>query len=545
MNTVPLRRLVAGLVLLLAWTLATAAPAWAHAQLVGTDPTEGAVLPTAPSSVTLTFSEPVRLTGRPITTYDAAGDPVESTARVAGDDVVVRLDEPLGTGTYLVSWLVVSDDGHPISGTLTFSVGERSPVVTPPPPLPSGSAMTADRGLLAGAHHLGLLLAGGLALFLALLHPVAGRATRRWIRGAAGLAVLATWAQVPVASAYAQGLGWAGVVDGFDAGLVGWEIGAACLVTAGAAALWLATRGDAPPVRLGRGRRAVLLLGSVVALSAPALVGHSRAYGPGWLVQPADGVHVLVAAVWLGGIVGLWLVLREGDRDATARALGRFSTAATWSLVLLGGTGVFLGWRILGSWSGLVTTTYGVLLLAKVGLVLVVAGLAAWNRAVVVPRVMRGESPGPRLGRTLLAEAVLLAVVAGVAGFLANQPPVDAPEPPAPPRPVAETVELGELRVAVALTPGAPGGNTLALRVQDADGRPVETPEDPTVELRSEEFDLGSLALRDLGGGVYEALVPIPRGGDWRLSVGLRTSRFDNPVATLEVPIPERSASGQ
>src|SRR5690606_30769948 len=133
----------------------------------------------------------------------------------------------------------------------------------------------------------------------------------------------------------------------------------------------------------------------------------------------------------------------------------------------------------------------------------------------------------------LLAELALLVAVVGVAGFLANRPPVDPPSPPEPPRPVAETVTLGELRVAVALTPGAPGPNTLTLRVVDGEDRPVEPRNDPTAELRSPEFDLGSLSLRDLGDGVYEALVPLPRGGEWRLSVGLRTSRFDQPVATL------------
>ena len=60
------------------------------------------------------------------------------------------------------------------------------------------------------------------------------------------------------------------------------------------------------------------------------------------------------------------------------------------------------------------------------------------------------------------------------------------------------------------------------------------------MELRSEEFDLGTLALRRLGRGAYEALVPIPRGGEWEVSVGLRTGRFEEPVATLAVAIPRR-----
>ncbi|WP_162599868.1 copper resistance CopC/CopD family protein [Nocardioides solisilvae] len=526
-----MRRLLAALLLLLAGSsasLALAPPAWAHAQLVGTDPAEGAVLPEAPESVTLEFSEPVRLTGRRPTTYDARGTVVDSSATASGSTLEVVLEEPLARGTHLVTWLVVSDDGHPVSGTLTFSVGERSPVVEPPPPLLAGDAMTADRGLLAAAGHLGVLLGAGLAAFLALLHPAPVRGATRVVRGAALLAVVAAWLQVPVASAYAQGLGWAGVLDGFDARLVRWETAAAATVTAGAALLLVGTRS----VR-GGARRTALLAGAVALVASPALVGHSRSYGPTALVPLADAVHVAVAALWLGGLVGLWLVVRAGDGEASARAVGRFSTVAAVSLVLLAATGALLGWRILGSWTALVSTTYGALLLTKVGLVLLVAGVAAWNRLVLVRR-------GRPLGRTLLVELALLVAVVGVAGFLANQPPVDPPEPPPAPRPVAETVVLGDLEVVVGLTPGAPGANTLDLQVQDSAGRPVEPDEAPTVELRSAEFDLGTLTLQDRGGGAYRVLVPFPDGGDYRLSVGLRTSRFDHPVVTLEVPIPER-----
>ena len=60
----------------LALVVLGAAPASAHAELIDTDPAEGAVVETAPDTVTLTFNEPVRLTSQEIAVYDAAGDEV-------------------------------------------------------------------------------------------------------------------------------------------------------------------------------------------------------------------------------------------------------------------------------------------------------------------------------------------------------------------------------------------------------------------------------------------------------------------------------------
>ena len=143
-----------------------AGPASAHASLVGTDPVDGAVLPQAPDQVVFTFNETVRLTGQPITVYDADGRQVDSTATASGSEVTVVPEEELTDGTYVVGWFVLSADGHPVSGSLTFSVGERSDVVvTPPPPPESSQAVVADRGRAPRADVPGTV-AGGRARVL-------------------------------------------------------------------------------------------------------------------------------------------------------------------------------------------------------------------------------------------------------------------------------------------------------------------------------------------------------------------------------------------
>ena len=144
------------------------APASAHASLVSTDPAEGAVVPEAPDVVTFTFSEPVSLAGDSIQAYDAAGEPVEVDASARDEVVTADLPDDLADGTYVVAWRVVSSDGHPIAGSLTFHVGAPSETVVHPRdgPVTDDSAMRNVASVVQALSYLALLLAGGLTIFL-------------------------------------------------------------------------------------------------------------------------------------------------------------------------------------------------------------------------------------------------------------------------------------------------------------------------------------------------------------------------------------------
>jgi copper resistance protein C len=117
------RLLVAGL-LTLAALLVGASPAFAHAQFEGSDPADGASLASAPQTITLTFSDTMRqgfntitVTGPDGAQYQAAGDPT------AQDTTVSIGVNPLGpAGVYQVGYRVLSDDGHPITGQIGFTL---------------------------------------------------------------------------------------------------------------------------------------------------------------------------------------------------------------------------------------------------------------------------------------------------------------------------------------------------------------------------------------------------------------------------------------
>jgi copper transport protein len=542
--------LVAAALVALALVVLGSAPASAHAELVETDPTEGAVVEVAPETVTLTFNESVRLTSQEIAVYDADGDPVDATAGATGTEVTVTLPgaADLADGTYVVSWNVLSADGHPVSGALTFSVGAPSASVAAPPEPPSSSVVVRIvRDVVSVATVLGLLLAAGLALFVVLVLPRtwAGGEVRARLRRlttyAAGAAAIGAVLQVPIAAVYGQGLELTDVVSAFDVGLVANELLSAACVLVGLALVVRTLTDSAPGTTAGR----VIGAGALLALAAPSLVGHTRAFSPSPVLVFYDVLHVAAGAIWLGGLVGLVLSMRalSGREVLAAQTLARFSTIAGGALLVVAGAGAFLTWRILGSWAGFVETTYGLLLLTKIAIALLVAAMGGWNRWRTLPAVKAAAGFGDReraaaaVTRTVRVEAVLLVVLLGVTGVLVNQSPRPAPVTAESGTTGVGVATAGDLRVLAVLDPQRTGTNTLLVQVQDARGEPYDAPANPVAELRTEGLDLGAVALTPVGAGTYQGAVVIPRAGQWEVQVGIPLSRFENPVTTVTLTV--------
>jgi len=527
------RALAAGWLAVVALAVA-AAPASAHATLVSTDPAEGEVLGETPDVVTFTFDETVSLTDRSIQVFDAAGEPVESDATAEDEVVTADLPDTLADGTYVVAWRVVSADGHPISGSLTFSIGAPSETVVPPPLEGDPVAGTkADLGITHAVGYAALLVAGGLLVFVLwmvgdLRLPAAAadrlRRTQYW---AVGVTLAAGLLGLPLTGAYQQGLGMDGLTDpaSYDLDLIGDDVlvlglQALCLVLA----------------LLVRSERGLATLVVAVAVASPALVGHTRAFDPVSLLIVTDALHLVAGAVWLGGLVGLALTLpalAARRRDAAA-LVSRFSTVAAGVLAVLVVSGTLTGWRVVRSWDNLFGTSYGVLLLVKVGIALLAVGVAAWNRWRLLPRA---EAVVGMLRRTVLAEACLLLAVVTVTGFLVDQPPREQGATVPPGASAVESTMVGDHRVLATLTPGTRGRNTVTVQVQDRAGEPVDTVAAPVVSVASDDVDLGEVEVAPVGAGTYAARVVLPAPGQWRVQVSLRTSRFDNPVVTLEFDV--------
>ena len=113
--------LLPGLVLVMFGVTASA-----HAHLQKSSPADNSVITTSPSNLVLNFSEAARLTALSIQKGSEPEQKVKPLPTTAAQQISVPLPR-LTPGTYLVSWRVVSDDGHVMSGALHFTLAAGHP----------------------------------------------------------------------------------------------------------------------------------------------------------------------------------------------------------------------------------------------------------------------------------------------------------------------------------------------------------------------------------------------------------------------------------
>ncbi|MFJ9039845.1 copper resistance CopC/CopD family protein [Streptomyces sp. NPDC102406] len=379
--------------------LAGAAPASAHAALTGSAPQQGAVVQTAPEQVSLTFSEDVAMSSGSVRVLDPAGKRVDSgkVGHPGGTTYTVGLHSGLPDGTFTVAYQVVSADSHPVSGAFTFSVGAPS----------ATSAVLGDQnaggGVVGGLYGVAryvsyagfILLVGGAAFVLGCWPRGAGlKPVQRVVVGGWTALTAATLAMLLMRGSY-TGSGTVG--DIFDMTLLGQVLqtktGAALtsrLLLLAAAALFIAVLFGAYVKRTEEGDEkeakdltfGLAIGGAVVAAGLGAtwaMAEHASTGIQAGLAMPVDVLHLLAVAAWLGGLTTLLVALYRAP-SIEGSAVRRFSRVAFGAVVTLAVTGLYQTWRQVGSWSALTGTRYGQLLLLKVGLVVVLVGIAWTSR---------------------------------------------------------------------------------------------------------------------------------------------------------------------
>ncbi|MEU6860621.1 copper resistance CopC family protein [Glycomyces sp. NPDC046736] len=136
-------RVAAGLLAALCGTvlaLASAAPASAHAAVVGTDPEDGATLDTAPASVSATFSEILDGPSTTIAVTGPDGEVVEVEAAEYDGDTFTQPMRYTVPGEYTLAYRVISEDGHRIDGSVTFTVAQIPTELLDPATAPTTEA---------------------------------------------------------------------------------------------------------------------------------------------------------------------------------------------------------------------------------------------------------------------------------------------------------------------------------------------------------------------------------------------------------------------
>lgn len=423
---------------------------------------------TPPSSVLIVFGETPDPGLSSITVVNGSGTNVDAgpTTTVPGKpaDLEVPLKPHLADGVYTVTWKTVSTvDGHLATGSFAFGIGVAANAV------PHTAAVVGANPPSPLAVVMRLLLFVGLIVVL-------------------GAVVLGAYAfgspppllrRVILAGAIAAGLGTVGVVaaQALGAGVslaevLSSSLGRSLLSRAVPAVVLLAS---AVFLFGKRGRHAMLfsVVAGVAALAAMAvdvLNSHAAAQSPSALNEFAQWLHIAFVGVWIGGLAALLVVLRRQPPDTQTHTTRRLSTLAGAGLVVVAATGVFRAVIEIQTWGNLVSTAFGALVLLKIGLLVILAGLGAFNRYGNLPRLPRALH---RLRRVVSTETLVALGALTVAAALVNvAPPAEyaaaAASAAQPTSLVASASDYATtVKVRLIVTPGTSGFNTFDLRVTD------------------------------------------------------------------------------
>ena len=173
---------VAGALSAFVWAI----PAHAHNSLTGSNPENGARIADVPASITLTFLARLDPAATEVIVTGPGGDAASGPPGVRGRTVTLGVRDA-GGGTYTVAYRVSSTDGHPVKGTVTFTVTAPAATAAPTPSTepvavpsggPSPTVAVADADRADGPTRWPWLVGGG-ALLLAAAGTAAGLVRRR------------------------------------------------------------------------------------------------------------------------------------------------------------------------------------------------------------------------------------------------------------------------------------------------------------------------------------------------------------------------------
>jgi putative copper resistance protein D len=181
-------------------------------------------------------------------------------------------------------------------------------------------------------------------------------------------------------------------------------------------------------------------LGLVLSLGLTGAVGWTGHAGStvgetGVLHLAADILHLVAAAIWIGGLVSLVLLFAVTRRERTEASMSfardatqAFSSMGIAIVAVIFATGIVNTWILVGSWHALIATGYGRLLMLKIALFIVMLLFAAANRFWLTPRLALPSSAPQfdarrQLARNSMIEFVLALAIFAIVGLLGTLHP--------------------------------------------------------------------------------------------------------------------------
>lgn len=507
----------------------------AHAVLLDASPKEGSQLKQMPGKVSLTFNE--RLgegvfnlqvrndKGKLITTKKATMNRTHKT---------ISLDVPPSKkGIYTVSYSVISADSHPVQGTYVFSIGEKMDQA-----IINDNSNQSENGKQSSFYTIGFSIVQTF-YYLALL----------WLVGF----VLWKW-YVPYQSDQ-QKQKYKTNVRYLQAGYIIF-----LLISIGVQSTALLKSSSLSQIKTfvmhsptGWSWMTCILLACVgflfllknkwldfiwagLLLVATTLNGHAVASDTPVYTIMLDFIHLVTASLWAAGLVYLFMMWRK-EREQALAFLPIFSRIAFVSLILLILSGVLYTLKLLPDITALFKTTWGLLLLAKIFMVMLVAGVG-----ILIREHLR-KNDSPSLAKFLMSDISFMLIIVLIVGTITHLNPVPQNEP------LVWKENKQDIEFLVKTSTLSPGKGSLWVKASlPQDGSSIQS-----IDIALSPKNKGELAPIDVPLKVnkdesqekqqvqykmYETNnLVIPYAGRWQIAVRLVTSNLDEIVIYKDIVV--------
>jgi copper transport protein len=502
----------------------------AHANLLRAVPEPNMQHPNSPEKIELTFNERIEDSLYSIKVLNSDGrSAVVEKAKMNADQTGIYLEvpQPLSNGNYVVTYHVISSDGHPVSGSYVLMIGFQTPAVASDAvqhqhevSLRTLDASQSFQFLARIVYYIAMLSLVGWILWIRLLGTIIKDRQDRlsgWTLAWQRIFLLALLFLIFTHFRELLGdSGFGGLLQLFT----GTRIGLSWIISLALAGLSFYV--------LQRSKW-LDIIWVITLIGAKCLNGHAIGFQPTSVLVLLNAIHLLAASLWAGG---LWMLLAfRKDRAVLDELAPRFSRMAFWSLIILTITGVLTTVLYLPNLSYVWYSQWGNFLLIKSLIVLCVVVLAIFIRYVMKRKGVE------RVGRLVKVDISLMLIIAGLVGLLTYLAPVPANQP-------LNWHVMGETRhLTVRITPNVPGVNKFIVKAwldeklgkpkkvqlilipnDSKEMAPIEVPiqpfDDPELDI-----DFGSKRFSFISEGPY-----LPFAGSWTVQVRIMDTNDDETV---------------
>lgn len=427
---------------------------YAHSSLVSESPTPSSVIADSPDKVQLVFNERLEKELFYIKVLNSNGKSVTShKASMSKNQRQLELALPsLSNGIYTVSYKIISADGHPVGGSYVFTIGQLTEAANDieKPVLQIGGGLSQDmpfsQYLLFFSRFLfyaSLLSLSGWVFWSSLFRPKEAEINEYNLKGALILQRLFLICLLLMIYAQLQEL------------LSEWELHdlITLLFQTSVGYSWVYSIAIAILGFFILFRSKLFdMLWITLLLAAKVANGHAMSIKGSSDVIILDWVHLLAASVWIGGLIYILSHWRKFT-EYTLSFLPQFSKYAFFSMILLTLSGTLYTIEIVNKISYLLYTQWGILLIIKVSLVLMVLVIGALLRYYMKKNQASSIKVLVRLDLSLMA---LIILIVGVFTYL-NPLPVNTP---------LYWHQMGTtVHMTTQITPNVPGNNTFSVQI--------------------------------------------------------------------------------